>query len=132
LESTMIDIIERSDVSQLNALQLHHSINAVYFANVDDEEYITVLWEAHKNKIIPPRADFGIREGWLVDGKPVDGILYHMFEPQLNLTLELSFIECNPANPKDYTGQSRNKELVEENRRHFEEKKLSRDQNTNN
>lgn len=121
LEPTVIDVIERSDVSQLNALQLHHSMNAVYFANADDEEYMTSFWLAHKNHIIPPRTDFGIREGWLVDGKPPDGILCHMFEPQLNITLDLSFIECTPADPRNYNGRKRSPELVEEHKRQVRE-----------
>lgn len=122
LKSVFIDIMERCDVSQLNALQLHHSLNAVYFADADDEEYVTLLWSAHKNRIVPPRMDFGIRKEWLVDGKPPDGTLYHTFEPQLNIKLDLSFIECTPAKAEDYKFRRRSPELIEEHKKQILEK----------
>ena len=121
LKSTIIDLTERSDISQLNALQLHHSMNTIYFAYEDDEVYINSLWLAHKDNIVRPRADFGIRNGWLVDGKPPKGILYHMFEPQLNITLDLSIIECTPIDPRKYKYRVRSPELAEENKKQFKE-----------
>jgi hypothetical protein len=122
LKSIFIDITERSDISQLNAIQLHHSMNTIYFAYADDEEYITSLWWAHKNRIIPPKIDFRMREGWLVDGKPPEGTLYQIYEPQLNIKLDLSFIECAPAKAKDFKFRRRNPELVEEHKKQILEK----------
>ncbi len=114
LKSTIIDIFERSDVSQLNALQLHHSLNAVYFANPEDEDYITSLWSVHKDHIIKPKAKYGIEDGWLINGKPPNGILYHTFEPHLNFILDLSFIECTPVEQKDYKFSYRCPDIAEE------------------
>jgi hypothetical protein len=114
LDNIIIDITERSDVSQLNALQLHHSANSVYFSDADDEEYVSSLWLAHKNRLVPPKTNFEIPQGWLVDGKPPNGILYHIFEPQLNIELDLSFVECTPIDPRDYKVRHRSPELVAE------------------
>jgi len=112
--SLFIDLIERSDVSQLNALQLHHSYNSIYFADERDKEYISELWSVHKHAIIQPKVRFVRRDGWLVDGKPVDGILYQMYEPQLNIKLDLSFIECTPISESEYKSRKRSPELVKE------------------
>jgi hypothetical protein len=100
--SPFIDVTERSDVSQLNALQLHHSLNTVYFAAAETADYVLDLWNAHKGHIIRPAISAGWKHGWLVDGKPVDD-LYHLFEPQLNIRLQLSFIECNPILDADFS-----------------------------
>ena len=113
-QSLFIDLIERSDVSQLNALQLHHSYQSIYFADVKDKEYIYDLRAAHKNRIIQPELRFVERDGWLVDGKPVDGTLYQMYEPQLNIELNLSFIDCTPISESEYKPRKRSPELVEE------------------
>lgn len=112
--SLCVDLTEKSDVSQINALQLHHSFNSVYFADENDKEYISDLWNAHKHRIIQPEVKFVKRDGWLVDGKPVDGILYQTYEPQLNIKLNLSFIECTPIRESEYKCRNRSPELVKE------------------
>lgn len=108
----VVDLVEESDVSQLNALQLHHSSDSVYFADACYVEYVERLWNIHKHFIQQPRMIFKEEKGWLVDGKPVDGILYHTYEPQLNINLDLSFIECTPIKASDYKPRKRDPELV--------------------
>ena len=120
LESFVVDITRRSDVSQLNALQLHHSLDAVYFANRDSQEYIAKLWAAHKCSVIPPRNRFVKRTNWLVDNKPADTI-YQNFEPQLNIKLDLSFIDCTPIHESEYRFRRRSPDLVEEYRKRCRE-----------
>jgi len=110
--SLFIDLIERSDVSQLNALQLHHSYNSIYFVDERDKEYIAELWSIHKHAIIKPKVRFVRRDGWLVDGKSVDGILYQLYEPQLNIKLNMSFIECQTISESEYKPRKRSPELV--------------------
>ncbi len=115
-----VDLVKKSDVSQLNALQLHHSYNSIYFANEDDKEYIYDLWGAHKHRIVAPEVRNVKRDDWLVDGKPVDGILYQMYESQLNINLNLSFIECTPISESEYRFRRRTPELVKELKKHIE------------
>ena len=112
----VVDITERSDVSQLNALQLHHSLNSVYFGHDGDAEYVSDLWRAHRSTIVPPREEFKMRHGWLVDNKPVKEVL-HSFEPHLNFRLSLSFIQCNPIRASEYKFSRRSQELVEDHER---------------
>jgi hypothetical protein len=117
-----VDLVKRSDVSQLNALQLHHSYNSVYFADENDKEYIYELWGAHKQRIVQPKVRHVKREGWLIDGKPVDGVLYQMYEPQLNINLNLSFVECSPISESEYKFRRRSPELVKELEKQIEKK----------
>ena len=111
---TVIDVWEPSDISQLNALQLHHSLNAVYFADACAAEYVSRLWRAHKPTVAQPTTEFHIREGRLIDGEKTDDVRCHGFEPQLNIALDLSFIECSPVDESEYEFRSRSPELAEQ------------------
>lgn len=91
----VFDVIQRSDISQLNTLQLHPSLNAVYFADKNSTEYIKRLWNAHKDSIQQPKAVFNRRDDLLVDGIKPEGILYHSFEPHIPYHLDLSFNASN-------------------------------------
>ncbi len=108
------DVAERSDVSQLNALQVHHSHNAIYFADKKHAEYVRQLWNAHKPTVSQPISIFRKMDDALIDGKPCDGTLFHTFEPQLNHRLHLSFVQCEPIKAQDYRFRRRNPELVQE------------------
>lgn len=113
-EPLFVDIDQRCDVSQLNALQLHHSLHTAYFARAHDQQYVLDLWNAHKAAIVLPKESLHNRSGWLVDGKPVDEHLYQSFEPHLNFRLALSFIECTPIHPSQFVFRRRSPELFEE------------------
>lgn len=108
-----IDLHHRSDVSKLNALQLHHHFNAVYFADESSAMYITDLWQAHGSSVIPPREKRRVDSGWYVNGKPLEDIDPY-FEPQPNITLDLSFITCDPIAASDYKFRRRSPELYEQ------------------
>lgn len=114
-----LDIMERSDVSQLNAIQLQHSLNAIYFADRGSADYVNDLWRAHKPSIVPPRNVFRIMRNALIDGEPQDGPIYHAFEPQLNVSLSLSFIECTPIPEAEYRFLYRSPELVAEHKKRY-------------
>lgn len=115
-EPLIVDVHERCDVSQLNALQIHHSIDTVYFAEAGDRHYVSDLWDAHKHAVVPPKDRLEKRKGWLVNGKPVDEVLYQIFEPHLNIRLALSFIDCTPIPGSEYRFQRRSPELYQESK----------------
>jgi len=108
------DLYNRSDVSQINALQLHHSLNAVYFGNPQHEQYVFELWNAHRHSIRSIRDQYVIGPDLWVDGKPPEGELHQIFEPQINFDMSLSFIECNPISQQDYVYSPRSPEIREE------------------
>jgi hypothetical protein len=118
-DSLIINVDSRCDVSQMNALQLHHSHQAIYFADARDHEYVLDLWDAHARKIVASQEQFHNRKGWLAREERVDDNLYHVFEPHLNIRLALSFIECDPIHPANYEFRRRSPELYEEHRNRF-------------
>lgn len=113
------EVTDRADVSQLNALQLHHSRLTVYFANPDDAEYVKELYEAHKPRLVKPETEFRVRKDFLVKGEPSEGEILHTFERQLNHNLLLSFVTCTPVSPRDFVFRYRTPEVVEEHKRLF-------------
>lgn len=115
-ERYTINVMDRSDVSQLNALQLYNSTNTIYFGNKDDEQYLVSLWRAHHRKIRPISSKLYKRENWLLDGKPTEGPVYQTMERQIAFDLDLSFISCSPISEGDYEFGYRDVEMVENHR----------------
>ena len=115
-ERMLIDVTSKCDVSQLNALQLHHSLNAVYFADAGARNYVEELWMAHRPNIASLRSEFRILADALIDEEPADCV-YQMFEPHINFRLNLSFVDCTPIAETDYKWARRSPELVEEQKR---------------
>jgi hypothetical protein len=109
----IISLTRRSDISQLNALQLHNSLNAAYFADVQHGEYVGNLWQAHSKDFQKAEGDFHIRHNWLVDDEPIDEIL-HTFRPQLNYRIDLSFVSCTPVKDSEFVFRRRSPELFQE------------------
>lgn len=92
--SGCIRVFERADVSMLNALQVHASEECVYFADANTEGYVAELLHAHGSLIQEPRGRFVVHKpgSLLIDGVPSTGEVAHIFEPQLPVTLDLSFL----------------------------------------
>jgi uncharacterized protein DUF4238 len=111
--SGIVDLIHESDVSQLNALQLHNHTRSIYFADKVCSEYVTELWGAHRKTVQKPQSRFVHRDGWLIDGKPRDGLV-QMFNPQPNIRLDLTFIQCDPIEEVQYRFRRRSPHLVAE------------------
>ncbi len=105
-----IDIFNKPDVSQLNALQSHASQDNVYFSDLAHEEYICELLTAHRALLRNQRGEFVVHGSgeMLIDGRPNEGELLHIFEPQLPVTPDLSFFTTasipngeNPSTPRN-------------------------------
>ena len=93
-----IDILRKADVSQLNALQIHASWQNVYYADVKCEDYLETLLSLHRPLLQDHRGGFGVygEGGILIHGIPNVGEVMHIFEPQLPVTLDLSFLQTAP------------------------------------
>lgn len=116
-DSLQYDVFNRGDVSQLNAIQLHHSLNAIYFGSPQHEAYAHELWEAHRPTLRTLRDEFVVGADFWVDGKPPEGTLIHSFEPQIDFNLSLSFVDCEPISQAEYVYAPRSPELRNEMRR---------------
>lgn len=116
------DITERGDVSQLNALQLHHSGIAVYFGDSKHADYVQELYRAHNLTKSKPEATFRVRNDLRANGEHPDGGILHTFEPHLNYHLSLSFVHCDPVPPREFSFRHRSPDLVEEHERRLAER----------
>lgn len=112
------DITERKDVSNLNALQLHHSSNAVYFSDWSHEPYLYDLWANHRPTMRPIKDIFVSNANFLVDGQKPSGPLMQILQQQVNFNLDLSFITCSPISQQDYVYSPRSKRIREILRKH--------------
>lgn len=112
-EGFRISIIQPSDIAQINALQMHHSLNAVYFGNSEHEEYVIRLWQAHKSSLETIQTELHMRNDWLIDGEASETILMHMLEPQINYNLRLSFLKCHSVGRHEFKFRYRNQEMVQ-------------------
>lgn len=122
-EYLQFDLCSRAEVSQINALQLHHSLNAVYFGDPSHQQYIHDLWLAHRRSIRSLRHKCVVGADFWVDGKPPEGELIQQFEPQIDFKLDLSFIGCDPIAEVDYVFTPRSPELWDE-LRHREDRRM--------
>jgi hypothetical protein len=113
---TTVDVTERCDVSQLNAMQLYYSLNTVYFGDEKDAPYVEDLWQAHKPRTAQPASLLNVRTDILVDNEPVEKV-FHSFDPHLNFRLSLSFVQCNPVDETEYTFSRRTPEIAAEHKR---------------
>lgn len=107
-----IDIFRVADVSLLNALQIYSAEENVYFSDIKAQTYVHDLLSAHYRNLQDHRGGFVIHGPGevLIDGVPNTGEVLHIYEPQLPITLDLSFISTtslppneNPNRPRDPT-----------------------------
>jgi len=118
LNSLRVDVTVASDISHLNAIQLHHSLQTIFFADKGSSDYVHNLWSQHRDKLGTIRTEVRVAPGFQ-DGAPIGDIL-HAFEPQIPHRLDLSFIFCKPLQADRYrTPQHRSPELVQENDEHW-------------
>lgn len=113
-DSLQFDVFSRADISQLNALQMHHSSKTVYFGCVGSQQYIKDLWQSHRPRLEALIDRCVVGADLLVDGRPPDGQLIQTYEPQLRHNLKLSFIGCDPISEMAYTYSPRTPEIRDE------------------
>lgn len=105
-----IDIFRTADVSLLNALQIHSAEENIYFSDVSVQTYVREILTAHRKILRNHQGGFVVHGPGdiMVDGAPNTGEVMHTFEPQLPITLDLSFMTTailppneNPNRPRD-------------------------------
>jgi hypothetical protein len=109
-----IDVFRIADVSLLNALQIHSAEENVYFADVSSETYLRELLSAHRRHLQDHRGKFVIHGPGkiLITGIPNTDEVLHVFEPQLPITLDLSFMSTSPRLPNEKPNRPRNPALA--------------------
>jgi hypothetical protein len=109
-----LDIFSKSDVSRLNALQIHAAEENVYFAHESCQEYLEGLLSAHRPLLQNERATLIVHPPGelMIDGVPNSNEIMHTFEPQLPVTLDLSCIETSPLPRDENPNRPRNPDLA--------------------
>jgi hypothetical protein len=109
-----IDVFRLADVSLLNALQIHSAEENVYFADVSSEAYLRELLSAHRRHLQEHQGRFVIHGPGkiLITGIPNTDEVLHGFEPQLPLTLDLSFMSTSPLSPNQNPNRPRDLTLA--------------------
>lgn len=110
-----IDVFGIGDVSLLNALQVHSAEENVYFSDISAETYLRELLFAHRRLLQQTKGVFITHKPGeiLIDGAPNRHEVLHVFEPQLPITLDLSFMSTAPLQPGENPNRPRNLSMVQ-------------------
>ena len=111
--NNFFEIENDCDVTSINKLQLHHSLNAIYFSEDMDFKYIKRLWRQQRNSLKKITPNFVTAPAMDHDGVAMGDIM-HSFEPQIPHTLNLSFLSSNILDDSSYIFRYRDPELVKE------------------
>jgi hypothetical protein len=111
-----IDVFRIADISLLNALQIHSAEENVYFSDESGETYIRELLFAHRHILQDNRGKFAIHGpgNVLINGVPNMNEVLHLFEPQLPITLGLSFMSTASLPPNENPNRPRDPALAEQ------------------
>lgn len=109
-----IDVIQIADVSLLNALQVHSAEENIYFSDVSAESYVRELLSMHSRILQDHQGGFIVHNPGkiLIDGAPSTGEVLQVFESQLPITLDLSFISTAPLPPNENPNRPRDSGLA--------------------
>lgn len=92
-----LKLTRQADLDALNALQLHNCLATAYFHDWKHRDYVLELWESQMDRLVEaPAAKLEQRP--LV--RPADeerSEVMHIFDPPLNTSLDLSFVETTPV-----------------------------------
>jgi hypothetical protein len=115
------DIFDNSDVSQLNALQVHAAEENIYFSDWKHLGYIQDFLAAHRPLLQRQQGCFRVLSpgAVLIGGVPNKNKIMQSFEPQLPVSLDLSFIETQPLPANVNPNQPRNLMVAAETERVF-------------
>lgn len=111
-----IDVFRLADVSLLNALQIHSAEENIYFSDISAETYVHELLFAHRRLLQDHRGKFVIHSPGtvLITGVPNTGEVLHVFEPQLPITLDLSFMSTSSLPPNENPNRPRDPVLAQQ------------------
>ncbi len=111
-----IVVYELADISLLNALQVHAATANIYFSDVSSESYVLRLLAAHRSTLQDHQGRFVVnRPGQvLINGIPNPSEVLQIFESQLPITLDLSFLKTAVMPRHENPNRPRNPELAKQ------------------
>jgi len=112
------EIENEHDITSINKLQLHHSLNAIYYSEDIDLRYIKRLWRQQRSSLKQVGTNFITAPAINHDGISMGDIM-HSFEPQIPYMLNLSFLSSDILDDSKYIFRYRTPELAKEAKRRF-------------
>lgn len=71
----------------------------------------------HRRTLDTVNAKYVVGANFWIDGKPPEGELMQVFEPQIEYSLDLSFLKCNPVAESDYVAEPHSQEIFDDVRK---------------
>lgn len=105
-------VINQFDIDNINKLQLHNSLNAIYFSDSLPEKYIKKIWRQQKSSFTDLLGRFHQADSLDQYGNKTGKIL-HMYEEQITFEMELSFMKAIDLSEETIIPNYRNKELID-------------------
>lgn len=105
-------VTNKFDIDNINKLQLHHSLNAIYFSDNLPEKYIKKIWRQQKSSFVDLLGKFHQADSFDEYGNKT-GELLHMYEEQIPFEMGLSFMKAIDLSEEIIIPNYRNKELID-------------------
>jgi hypothetical protein len=115
----VVDVTHEGDVNVLNALQVHGAQECVYFSYSKDRDYVRDFVASHPARSEDHRGGFHVLRSTATQLQTRDEIL-HAYEPQLPVTLALSFLKTQSLPPALDVLSARKPKRVEHLERAYE------------
>jgi len=100
IDNIFFDITNEFDVNGINKLQLHHSLDSIYFSKTNMNKYIKKLWRQERNTFNKKYSTL-ISYNEVINGELQENSqLLKSFAEQIPYNLKLSFMHSNENNDK--------------------------------
>lgn len=108
----VFDLEDPKDVETLNVLQVYESMDCVYFASMEDVDYVRETVLSHPAPPADGVGGFGVVNATDALGTRLAGELTHIYEPAPPVTLNLSFLTTDQRPASENLIEPRSRELL--------------------
>lgn len=106
------EIKNEFDINSINKLQLHHSMNSIYFSDNMSDQYIKKIWKQQKSTFVDLLGCFKKINSVDSYGNK-NGEILQMYEEQVPFDMNLSFLKSVDLSNERNILNYRNKSLIE-------------------
>jgi len=106
------ELTNKNDVDSLNKLQLHNSLNTVYFSDYNDKKYVNQLWRQQKNNFVNNLSSVKIKR-FVHPPTYEEKEFMFVHTQQIPYSLNLSFLYPVDLSNEQVLPIYRNKELID-------------------
>ena len=100
------------DIDSLNKLQLHHSLNSIYFSDNLSDQYVKRIWKQQRNAFVDLFGRF--QNLYPIDQyEQRNSEILHIYQEQIPFEMNLSFLKSVDLSNERMIKNYRNKELIE-------------------